>query len=100
MEREERKSLLFDGTRESYRDMESGSQDESSYRNLSPSQKNKLGNRKYFINNLRYLGTFMGVIVTCVLNTFGVVIFERLGWVTAQAGILQALLMYAISYTL
>jgi hypothetical protein len=42
----------------------------------------------------------MGVIVTCILNTFGVVIFERLGWVTGQAGVLQALLMYGLSYIL
>jgi hypothetical protein len=45
-------------------------------------------------------GTFMGVIVTCILNTFGVVIFERLGWVTGQAGVAQALMMYGLSYVL
>ena len=32
------------------------------------------------------LGTFDGVFVPCVLNIFGVILFERLAWAVAQAG--------------
>ena len=44
---EERKSLLFDEGRESYRDMETGSHDDlpPSYKLMSPANKNKLGKK-------------------------------------------------------
>ena len=97
----ERRSLLFETGKEPYRDMETGGKYDEIPKSLaqSPGNKNKLG-ILYLRITYNNVGTFMGVIVTCILNTFGVVIFERLGWVVGQAGVLGALTMYGISYIL
>eukprot|EP00026_Physarum_polycephalum_P001680 Phypoly_transcript_01682.p1 GENE.Phypoly_transcript_01682~~Phypoly_transcript_01682.p1 ORF type:complete len:588 (+),score=56.39 Phypoly_transcript_01682:544-2307(+) len=43
------------------------------------------------------LGTFFGVYIPTVLGIFGVVIFLRLSWITGQAGLINAYLMYVIA---
>lgn len=43
------------------------------------------------------LGT-ASVIMFCLSNIFGVVMFLRLGWIVGQAGILQLMLMFTISW--
>lgn len=36
------------------------------------------------------LGGFVGVFVPCVLSIFGVIIFERLGWVIGQVSLMNS----------
>ncbi|XP_072153049.1 bumetanide-sensitive sodium-(potassium)-chloride cotransporter isoform X2 [Bemisia tabaci] len=43
------------------------------------------------------LGWIEGVLIPCLLNTWGVMLFLRLSWVTGQAGIWQSQLIIAIS---
>ena len=43
-------------------------------------------------------GTFGGVFTPCVLMILGVILFLRLGQVTAQAGLLQALLVIGFAH--
>ncbi|XP_037815432.1 bumetanide-sensitive sodium-(potassium)-chloride cotransporter [Lucilia sericata] len=43
------------------------------------------------------LGWIVGVMVPCLLNIWGVMLFLRLSWVVAQSGILQTLIIIAIS---
>ena len=40
--------------------------------------------------NVEKLGTFKGVFLPCLQNILGVILFLRLPWITAQAGIFQA----------
>ena len=48
--------------------------------------------------NKGQLGTVMGVFVPCVVGVFGVIIFERLGFVIGQAGLIQSLLVLLLGY--
>ncbi|XP_046600388.1 bumetanide-sensitive sodium-(potassium)-chloride cotransporter isoform X1 [Neodiprion lecontei] len=43
------------------------------------------------------LGWIQGVLIPCLLNIWGVMLFLRLSWVVAHAGILQSLIIIAIS---
>lgn len=45
------------------------------------------------------LGWIVGVLIPCLLNIWGVMLFLRLAWVVGQAGILQSLIIIAISFT-
>ncbi|KAK2862946.1 hypothetical protein Q5P01_002479 [Channa striata] len=45
------------------------------------------------------LGWVVGVQIRCMLNIWGVIMFLRLSWITAQAGILLTWLMVALSVT-
>ncbi|KAG4075171.1 hypothetical protein HA402_006188 [Bradysia odoriphaga] len=44
------------------------------------------------------LGWIQGVLIPCLLNIWGVMLFLRLAWVVAQAGIAQTLLIIFISF--
>ncbi|XP_020283623.1 bumetanide-sensitive sodium-(potassium)-chloride cotransporter isoform X2 [Pseudomyrmex gracilis] len=43
------------------------------------------------------LGWIQGVLIPCLLNIWGVMLFLRLSWVVAQAGILQSIIIIGIS---
>ncbi|TDG47570.1 hypothetical protein AWZ03_006009 [Drosophila navojoa] len=43
------------------------------------------------------LGWIVGVLIPCLLNIWGVMLFLRLSWVVAEAGILWALIIIAVS---
>uniref|UniRef100_A0A1I8P469 Bumetanide-sensitive sodium-(Potassium)-chloride cotransporter n=1 Tax=Stomoxys calcitrans TaxID=35570 RepID=A0A1I8P469_STOCA len=43
------------------------------------------------------LGWIVGVMIPCLLNIWGVMLFLRLSWVVAQSGILQTLIIIGIS---
>lgn len=43
------------------------------------------------------LGWIQGVLIPCLLNIWGVMLFLRLSWVVAQAGILQSIAIIGIS---
>lgn len=43
------------------------------------------------------LGWIVGVLIPCLLNIWGVMLFLRLAWVVAQAGVLQSLIIIGIS---
>jgi solute carrier family 12 sodium/potassium/chloride transporter 2 len=47
---------------------------------------------------VKKLGWKMGVLVPCLLNIWGGIMFLRLGWVVGQAGIWLALLTLIVSY--
>lgn len=38
-------------------------------------------------------GTWDGVFTSCLINVFGVIVFLRSGWIVAQAGILNSVLI-------
>ncbi|XP_029733780.2 bumetanide-sensitive sodium-(potassium)-chloride cotransporter isoform X1 [Aedes albopictus] len=44
------------------------------------------------------LGWIEGVLIPCLLNIWGVMLFLRLSWVVSQAGIIHSLIIIAISY--
>uniref|UniRef100_A0A182UTZ6 Bumetanide-sensitive sodium-(Potassium)-chloride cotransporter n=1 Tax=Anopheles merus TaxID=30066 RepID=A0A182UTZ6_ANOME len=44
------------------------------------------------------LGWVQGVLIPCLLNIWGVMLFLRLSWVVGQAGIVQTLIIIALSY--
>uniref|UniRef100_A0A182PIC3 Bumetanide-sensitive sodium-(Potassium)-chloride cotransporter n=1 Tax=Anopheles epiroticus TaxID=199890 RepID=A0A182PIC3_9DIPT len=44
------------------------------------------------------LGWIQGVLIPCLLNIWGVMLFLRLSWIVAHAGILQTLLIIGLSY--
>lgn len=43
------------------------------------------------------LGWIQGVLIPCLLNIWGVMLFLRLSWVVAQAGILHTIIIIGIS---
>lgn len=43
------------------------------------------------------LGWIQGVLIPCLLNIWGVMLFLRLSWVVAQAGVLQTCIIIGIS---
>ncbi|XP_012055444.1 PREDICTED: bumetanide-sensitive sodium-(potassium)-chloride cotransporter [Atta cephalotes] len=43
------------------------------------------------------LGWIQGVLIPCLLNIWGVMLFLRLSWIVAQAGILQTIIIIGIS---
>lgn len=43
------------------------------------------------------LGWIVGVLIPCLLNIWGVMLFLRLAWVVAQAGVAQSLIIIGIS---
>jgi len=43
------------------------------------------------------LGWIVGVVIPCLLNIWGVMLFLRLSWVVGQAGIMQSLIIIGIS---
>lgn len=43
------------------------------------------------------LGWIQGVLIPCLLNIWGVMLFLRLSWVVGQSGIMQSLLIIAFS---
>ncbi|XP_058058026.1 bumetanide-sensitive sodium-(potassium)-chloride cotransporter-like [Anopheles bellator] len=45
------------------------------------------------------LGWVQGVLIPCLLNIWGVMLFLRLSWVVGEAGIIQTLVIIALSYT-
>eukprot|EP01119_Soliformovum_irregulare_P002251 TRINITY_DN12537_c0_g1_i1.p1 TRINITY_DN12537_c0_g1~~TRINITY_DN12537_c0_g1_i1.p1 ORF type:complete len:843 (+),score=253.96 TRINITY_DN12537_c0_g1_i1:41-2530(+) len=44
------------------------------------------------------LGVFFGVFVPSMLGAFGVIVFERMGWLTAQGGVIQVMVMFLLGY--
>uniref|UniRef100_A0A182FSH2 Bumetanide-sensitive sodium-(Potassium)-chloride cotransporter n=1 Tax=Anopheles albimanus TaxID=7167 RepID=A0A182FSH2_ANOAL len=44
------------------------------------------------------LGWVQGVLIPCLLNIWGVMLFLRLSWVVGEAGIIQTLIIIALSY--
>jgi solute carrier family 12 (sodium/potassium/chloride transporter), member 2 len=44
------------------------------------------------------LGWIQGVLIPCLLNIWGVMLFLRLAWVVGQSGIVQSLVIIGISY--
>ncbi|ETN67130.1 bumetanide-sensitive Na-K-Cl cotransport protein [Anopheles darlingi] len=44
------------------------------------------------------LGWVQGVLIPCLLNIWGVMLFLRLSWVVGEAGIVQTLIIIALSY--
>lgn len=49
------------------------------------------------VHNGIKLGWIQGVLIPCLLNIWGVMLFLRLSWVVAQAGIYQSIIIIAIS---
>lgn len=47
----------------------------------------------FFISQPVLFGTWDGVFTSCMINIFGVIVFLRSGWIVAQAGILNAVLI-------
>ncbi|CAH0390260.1 unnamed protein product [Bemisia tabaci] len=48
---------------------------------------------QFFISQPVLFGMWDGVFTSCLINIFGVIVFLRSGWVVAQAGILNAILI-------
>lgn len=47
----------------------------------------------FFISQPVLFGTWDGVFTSCLINVFGVIVFLRSGWIVAQAGILNSVLI-------
>lgn len=47
----------------------------------------------FFLSQPVLFGTWDGVFTSCLINIFGVIVFLRSGWIVAQAGIINAVLM-------
>lgn len=43
------------------------------------------------------LGWIQGVLIPCLLNIWGVMLFLRISWVVAQAGIIESLIIVGVS---
>jgi len=51
----------------------------------------------FFISQPVLFGTWDGVFTSCLINIFGVIVFLRSGWIVAQAGIINAVLIVFFS---
>ena len=76
---------------EIYTDYNGNEQEYRKLTSLTPTLK--IGNAK----NKRMFGKWDGVVVRCLLNIFGVIMFLRVGWIVGQAGIIQTILIMIIS---
>lgn len=47
----------------------------------------------FFISQPILFGTWDGVFTSCLINIFGVIVFLRSGWIVAQAGVLNGILI-------
>lgn len=47
----------------------------------------------FFISQPVLFGTWDGVFTSCLINIFGVIVFLRAGWIVAQAGIVNGILL-------
>lgn len=47
----------------------------------------------FFISQPVLFGTWDGVYTSCLINIFGVIVFLRSGWIVAQAGVINAVLI-------
>lgn len=47
----------------------------------------------FFISQPVLFGTWDGVFTSCLINIFGVIVFLRSGWIVAQAGVVNAVLI-------
>lgn len=47
----------------------------------------------FFISQPVLFGTWDGVFTSCLINIFGVIVFLRSGWIVAQAGLVNAILI-------
>lgn len=47
----------------------------------------------FFISQPVLFGTWDGVFTSCMINIFGVIVFLRTGWIVAQAGVINAVLI-------
>ncbi|XP_037043134.1 solute carrier family 12 member 8 [Bradysia coprophila] len=47
----------------------------------------------FFISQRVLFGTWDGVFTSCLINIFGVIVFLRSGWIVAQAGVVNAVLI-------
>lgn len=47
----------------------------------------------FFISQPVLFGTWDGVFTSCLINVFGVIVFLRAGWMVAQAGVINAVLI-------
>ncbi|CAD7077678.1 unnamed protein product [Hermetia illucens] len=47
----------------------------------------------FFISQPVLFGTWDGVFTSCLINVFGVIVFLRSGWMVAQAGVINAILI-------
>lgn len=54
----------------------------------------------FFISQPVLFGTWDGVFTSCLINIFGVIVFLRSGWIVAQAGILNAVLIIIASVSI
>lgn len=48
---------------------------------------------QFFISQPVLFGVWDGVFTSCLINVFGVIVFLRSGWIVAEAGVLNAVLM-------
>ncbi|XP_075217046.1 solute carrier family 12 member 8 isoform X2 [Lycorma delicatula] len=48
---------------------------------------------QFFISQPILFGVWDGVFTSCLINVFGVIVFLRSGWIVAEAGVLNAVLM-------
>jgi solute carrier family 12 (potassium/chloride transporters), member 8 len=52
---------------------------------------------QFFISQPVLFGTWDGVFTSCLINIFGVIVFLRSGWMVAEAGIVQAILIVVVT---
>ncbi|RZF48624.1 hypothetical protein LSTR_LSTR016338, partial [Laodelphax striatellus] len=48
---------------------------------------------QFFISQPVLFGVWDGVFTSCLINVFGVIVFLRSGWIVAEAGVINAVLM-------
>lgn len=51
----------------------------------------------FFISQPVLFGTWDGVFTSCMINIFGVIVFLRSGWIVAQAGVVNAVLIVLVT---